>query len=421
MSKLSALPTVADKRVAVRVKSAAQRKIRQGHPWVFDGSVESVSHPGNPGDLAVIFDRNRDFLAVGLFDPASPIRVRILHSGSPRVIDQDFWLDRLTTALDRRAGLEADDMTTAFRLVNGEGDGFPGLVIDRYAADVVVKVYSQAWFAHLAGILEVLVALLGQCRSVVLRLGRDVQRGDTYGLHDGTALVGVVPAAPVVFLENGLLFEADVVAGQKTGHFLDQRDNRAMVRALAAGARVLDLFSCTGGFSVHAAAGGAREVVSVDQSRHALLATEHNIAANAAAIDRAGFRHRTVRGDAFDVLRDMGDRGERFDMVIIDPPSFAHRASQVDSALRAYARLTRSALHLLEPGDWLVQASCSSRVGADDFVAGVHGAAASEGWRLADEIVTGHAVDHPIAIAENSYLKAVFARAWPTAEGIEPT
>jgi 23S rRNA (cytosine1962-C5)-methyltransferase len=221
------------------------------------------------------------------------------------------------------------------------------------------------------------------------------------------ALVGELPDAPVPFREAGLSFEADVVRGQKTGHFLDQRENRIRVGELAGGRRVLDVFACTGGFSVHAAAGGATEVVSVDQSAPALATARRNMALN--PVVAAGTDHEIVVGDAFAVMSELAVARRRFDVVVVDPPSFASRRDQVPAARRAYARLTGLAVALLEPGGTLVQASCSSRVSADDFYATVERAARAAGRPLRITARTGHPLDHPIGFPEGAYLKALFA------------
>ncbi len=402
-------PTIGSRRLAVRVTRDAERRIRAGHPWVFDRSIESVSHEGQAGDLAVIFDHQRDFLAIGLWDPDSPIRVRVVHQGKPTTIDDDFWAGAVVDAVAIREGLRADVGTTGMRIINGENDGFGGLVVDVYDTVGVVKVYSAAWFPHLPAILDALIDMVG-LEVVVGRHSRLLAGRDRHGLDDGAPLVGAVPDDGIVaFLEHGLTFHADVVRGQKTGHFLDQRDNRAMVGGLASDARVLDVFCHSGGFSVHAAAGGARSVTSVDQSPHALRQVAAHLEANA-SVTSAG-RSETVQGDAFEVLAEMDRAGERFDVVVIDPPSFAGRQAAVAGALRSYARLTIAGLAVLADGGTLVQASCSARVSSDDFVAVVNGAAAEVGVALDDQIVTGHAIDHPVTFSEGAYLKAVFATA----------
>jgi 23S rRNA (cytosine1962-C5)-methyltransferase len=371
---------------------------------VFEASVTSVGHDGAPGDLAVVFDDHRRFAAIGLYDPTSPIRVRILHRGDPVPIDDAWFHDRISTAFAQRAMVAGDGRTNAYRIVHGENDGLPGLVIDRYDSTAVIKAYTAAWLPHVRAAVAGLPPELRE--RVVLRLGRVAARSSA-SAFDGVALVGELPGGPVPFREAGLSFEADVVRGQKTGHFLDQRDNRIRVGALAGGGRVLDVFACTGGFSVHAAAGGATEVLSVDQSAPALATARLNMARNAVVV--AGTSHDVVVGDAFTTMAELAAAGRRFDVVVVDPPSFASRREQVPAAVRAYSRLTRLAVALIAPGGTLVQASCSSRVSADDFVATVEQAARTAGRALRITARTGHPPDHPIGFPEGAYLKAVFA------------
>jgi 23S rRNA (cytosine1962-C5)-methyltransferase len=424
---LHELPRPARSRIALRVTPDAQRRLRAGHPWLYDGSIRSVSRDGAPGDLAVVFDDDRRFLAIGLWDPHSPIRLKVLHHGKPAQIDAAWFRAALQRALDSRRPLTATtgtttgtgERTTAYRVVHGENDGLPGLVVDRYAHVAVVKLYTTAWIPHLSMVVPLLVELLG-VDSVVLRLSRTMREQELHGLQEGMSLHGDAIDAPVRFVEHGLAFEADVVHGQKTGHFLDQRDNRARVGALSGGARVLDVFSCTGGFSVHAAAGGATAVTSVDSSPFAITAAKRNMELNR---DRLGVRacsHDTIAGDAFAVMETLAADRRRFDVVVIDPPSFAQTAAMVERALASYARLTTLGLGLVERGGLLVQASCSSRVGEADFARTVHRAAATLGVDLDEVARTGHPLDHPVhpdVFPEGAYLKAIIARPRRTPRG----
>ena len=403
------LPQPSAKRLAVRVTPDAGRHIKAGHPWVYDDSIVSLSHRGAAGDLAVIFDNDRNFMAIGLYDPSSPIRIKILHRGKPTPVDASFWTTKLQEAMQKRAGLIAVGDTTGYRCINGENDGFPGLVLDRYADTLVAKLYTPAWIPHLATLVPVIVDVF-RPETVVLRLARSVRSDQLHGLVEGMALHGETPTAPVLFYEHWLRFEADVVKGQKTGHFLDQRDNRILLGSMARDARMLDIFASTGGFSVHAAAGGARDVVSVDLSAPTLAVAERNMAHN---LDNPGVRacrHSTVVGDAFEVMDRLRRKHERFDIVVVDPPSFAQRQESVDRALHAYGQLTERAVKLLVPGGMLVQASCSSRVGADEFYATVRAGAMRAGAELKELRRTGHPVDHPVSFPQGAYLKALFAR-----------
>lgn len=408
---LERLPTVGERRLAVRVTPDALRQIRGGHPWVYEGSITSTNHDGAAGDLAVIFDGNRKFAAIGLYDPDSPIAVRIIHVGKPRQIDSAFWTERIETATDLRRPLVAAELgdLPAYRLINGENDGLPGFVADRYADTLAVKVYSPVWFPHLSALVDALVDISG-ATSVVLRFARNVAAGGAYGLADGDVIDGELADGPVRFTEGGLAFDADVRAGQKTGHFLDQRANRLRVGELSAGCDVLDLFASTGGFSVHAAAGGARSVHSVDQSAPTLAAATANMALNASRSEVATCAHTTEVGDAFEVMSALARAGTTYDLVVVDPPSFAQKQSSVSGAVNAYARLTHLALPLVRPGGVLMQASCSSRVSSDRFFEAVLSAADLAGDDLTEMVRTDHDLDHPVTFPEGAYLKAGFWR-----------
>jgi 23S rRNA (cytosine1962-C5)-methyltransferase len=409
------LPVVGHRRLAVRLTPSALNHVRRGSPWVFEGSIESVTLTGEeqPGDLAVVFDQRREFVAIGLWDPASPIRIKMLHAGAPLQINGQFWADRIGAALNRRTTLRDDPDTDAYRLIHGENDGLPGLVVDRYAATLVVKVYSPIWWPHLRDVLEPLL-LAESPERVVVRLARSVPAPGAE-LKDGSTLLGEPSSAPVLIRERGLQLEADVMTGNKTGHFLDQRDNRALVRASVGaypkGAEVLDVFSHTGGFGLAAAAGGARKVHMVDVSAGALEAATRNFALNRHIHAVRECQIRTTVGDAFEVLAQLHADEYSFDVVILDPPSFAHAERNVAKAEQAYFRLTQAGLKLLRKGGLLVQASCSSRIDDDNFYRIVHEAAVHARRDLVEIRRTGHPIDHPVGFEYGAYLKAVFARA----------
>jgi 23S rRNA (cytosine1962-C5)-methyltransferase len=395
------------KRLAVHLYAPAERAVKSGHPWVYGDGIDRIRRSGEAGDLAVIFDRKDRFLAIGLYDPFSPLRIRILHRGDPVHIDRDWLLQRLRTAREIRAPLTVQG-TTGYRLAHGENDGLPGLVVDRYDRTLVVKLYTAAWLPHLHGIVEGLRSVTG-AECIVLRLSRALRRQtDLRGFSDGQVLFGQLPASPVLFEENGLRFEVDPIRGQKTGFFLDQRENRALVEAYSAGRSVLNVFSHTGGFSVYAARGGARSVVSLDASRRALITAERNFQHNLSWPGVRAAGHRVLAGDAFDLLPHLRGSGERFDMVILDPPSFAKAGHEVDRALRSYERIIRMGIALVAPGGMLVAASCTSRIGPEQFRGTVCSAAAAERRRLELLRQTGHALDHPIGFPEGAYLKCVF-------------
>ena len=406
---LEALPTPSSKRLAVRVSVSAERAVKNNHPWVFDNAITSLSHTGKSGDLAIIFDRKRRLAAIGLYDPDSPIRIKVIHSGSPQQIDTAWWQGQLAKANARRHTIPSG--TNGYRLINGENDGFPGLIVDRYADTLVLKLYSTAWYAHLATLIP-LIQELHQPSSIVLRLSRRLQNMPApANWVDGATLFGHEPQAPILFQENGLTFEADVTLGQKTGFFLDQRDNRAKVRQLAAEKSVLDVFSSSGGFSVYAAAGGAKTVTAIDLSTGAIEAAKRNMLLNEHLLAVSNCPFRTIKGDAFEQLEKLAAKKLTFDMVIVDPPAFAQKQADVEHALRAYVKLTRLALAVLEPNGILVSASCSSRVSAEQFMSAIHHAAASVKRPLSPIAQTSHAIDHPIGFPEGAYLKCLFANA----------
>ena len=401
---LSQLPVPSAKRIALRISAPAERALRQGHPWVFDQSITEQSHSGAPGDLAVIFDDKRRFLAIGLYDPTSPIRVRILQSRQPVPIHADWFRAKLVSAARVRTPLEETN-TTGCRLVHGENDGLPGLVLDRYADTLVLKLYTPAWLPHLKQFCDALTQV-SPASHLILRLSRALQKQTDllHGLSNGMTLSLQTPPSLILFQENGLIFESDPVHGQKTGFFLDQRDNRAQVEKFSRDKSVLNVFAYTGGFSVYAARGGAKQIVSVDISAPALEAAVRNMVHNKLTVP-----HETIAEDAFEILARMESQKRLFDMVILDPPMFAQSEKQIDTALSAYRKLTRLGLSVLQPGGTLVQASCSSRVDADSFFESIHRSAREAGRMLTEIARTGHALDHPIGFAEGAYLKCLFA------------
>lgn len=405
-TSLSHLPSAAAKRIAVRITPPAERALRQGHPWVFDQSITEQNNTGVPGDLAVIFDDKRHFLAIGLYDPTSAIRVRILQSRNSATINADWFQKKLANAIHLRAALDEKN-TNGYRLVHGENDGLPGLVLDRYAETLVLKLYTLAWIPHLKDFCDAL-SQVSPAHYLILQLNRSLQKEAEFlhGLTDGMTISRLSPPSPILFKENGLIFESDPIHGQKTGFFLDQRENRARVEKLSRGRSVLNVFAYTGGFSVYAARGGAKEVVSVDVSASALEAAVRNMAHNKLTV-----HHETIAEDAFEVLARRASQKRLFDIVIIDPPMFAQSEKQIAAALSAYRKLTRLGLSVLRKGGTLVQASCSSRVDANTFFETIHQSVKGAGRRLTELERTGHALDHLISFKEGAYLKCLFATA----------
>lgn len=406
---LEQLPYPAETNIALHIHNAAEQALRRGHPWVFENSIVKQSQPGKPGDLAVIFDYKRKFLAIGIFDPASPIRVRILQHHQPAQINRQWFQERFHQAINKRSQLP--DNTSGYRVIHGENDGLPALVLDRYDQTLVMKIYTAAWIPFLRDLIPLCFDL--SPKRIILRLGRKTQRHPEhlYGLKDGQLLWGSVPKGPLKFLENGITFEVDPVRGQKTGFFLDQRDNRSIVETLAGGQTVLNVFAYTGGFSLYAARGGAKSVTSVDISQPALATAERNFHHNQKHPSVAAATHQTLAGDAFEILTILGDNKQSFDMVIIDPPSFANNKKEITPGLRAYRRLTRLGLQVLRPGGIFIQASCSSRISSEQFFAAVHREADLMNRKLKEIQRTSHPIDHPIGFPEGAYLKCLFAEA----------
>lgn len=392
----------------LRVAASAETILRAGHPWLFADSIREANRAGEPGELAVIFDRNDKFLAIGLFDPASPIRVRVLHTGKPATINAAWWQGRWERTLACRTGW-FDAQTNGYRCVNGESDGWPGLVLDRYDATCVLKLYTAAWLPRLEDVMGLVQTSLRPQR-LVLRLSRNIQSRAIEQFHreDGELLLGGKPAGAVMFLESGLRFEADVWRGQKTGFFLDQRENRRRVESLASGRRVLNAFSFSGGFSVYAARGGAASVTDLDLSEHALAGARRNFALNQGEPGVAACRHDWVRADAFEWLAARPSR--RFDLIVLDPPSLAKREAERARAVGAYRRLNADALRWLAPGGVLLAASCSAHVSPEEFFGAVRQAARESGRKFSELQTTGHAADHPATFPEAQYLKAIYLR-----------
>lgn len=405
--RLKTVPAQPPKTLRVRISPAAESKVRQGHPWIFADSIRSLNRDGTMGELAVVFDRSDRFMAVGLFDPESPLRIRVLHRGKARAVDPAWWKDHLAEAVARRAGV-ADGRTNGLRWINGESDGWPGLVLDQYGGTLVAKLYSAAWFPWLEAMAELFRSQFKPER-IVLRLSRNIQSWAS--LHDfpkdGAVLFGPAVPGPVVFSESGILFLADVIQGQKTGFFLDQRENRRRAEGLAKGAEVLNLFSFSGGFSLYAARGGARSVTSVDISEHALRELRLNWDLNKEVPPIRDCPHDEVRADVFEWL---DSQKKKYDLIVIDPPSLAKREKDREGAIRAYRRLAAAGLERLKKGGCLVCASCSAHVSEPDFLEAVR-SAVRDCRRTAEEMeVTGHAPDHPATLPEMRYLKAIYLR-----------
>lgn len=394
-------------RLRLRITATAETVVRSGHPWIFADSIREQNRAGQTGELAVIYDRNDKFLAVGLFDAESPIRVRILHAGKPQTLDSAWWKTHLEKSLARRAKL-FDATTTGGRLIHGESDGWPALVLDQYDSTLVLKIYSAAWLPRLDEMLALFKEKIS-CERIVLRLSRNFQATaeKQFQRRDGQMLFGAAPEGAVIFSENGIRFEADVLRGQKTGFFLDQRENRAEVEKLSGGKRVLNAFSFSGGFSVYAARGGAKSVTDLDISAHALESAKRNFALNKNFPGVAACRHETVQADAFVWIE---KTPAKFDLVVLDPPSLAKRAAEREGAIRAYERLNSLGIQLLSRDGILVAGSCSAHVSAAEFFDAVRRAAMKSGRKFTELKTLQHPPDHPAGFKEAEYLKVIYLK-----------
>ena len=395
-------------RLRLRVTATAESILRGGHPWLFADSIREQNREGRVGELAVIYDRKDRFLAIGLFDPDSPLRLRVLHTGKPVAIDDVWWRENVSNAIRRREN-RFDERTNGFRWINGESDGWPGLVLDRYDAVLVLKLYTAAWLPR-CDQLTALIRNTLQPGRIVLRLSRNIQEAarESFHLEDGQVLFGGELGGEVIFLETGLRFEANVVCGQKTGFFLDQRENRRRVEALARDRDVLNAFSFSGGFSLYAARGVARSVTDLDISSHALESAKRNFALNKSDPNVASCRHITIQTDAFAWLEQ--NCAQQFDLVILDPPSLAKREADRLGAIQAYRKLSASGIRALRSEGVLVAASCSAHVSAEEFFDVVRQSALESGRRFVELETTGQPLDHLATFPEAQYLKCIYLK-----------
>jgi 23S rRNA (cytosine1962-C5)-methyltransferase len=387
----------------VVLKEGREKSLKRRHPWIFSGAVEKVNGEPGSGDTVAVRDAAGKVVARAAYSPKSQIRARVWTFDPAEEIDASFFRKRFEKALALREALPAAKHANALRLVNGESDGLPGLVVDRYA-DVLVAQFLAAGVERWRDpILDLLMELAG-CEAVYERSDAEVRKLEGLEPRAGFAR-GNRNASRCPIIEYGLNFRVDVEQGQKTGFFLDQRENRQRVRALAAGREVLDGFSYTGGFSIAALAGGAKRVTAVESSPAALEVAKENLAANPLDSSRVEF----VQADVFAHLRLLRDRNAKFDLVVLDPPKFAPTAAQVQKAARAYKDINLWALKLLAPGGLLATFSCSGGVSAQLFQSIVAGAALDAGAEAKIVERFTAAADHPVALEfpEGEYLKGL--------------
>lgn len=404
MFKFSSYTTTQPQRLAVKLTAKGEQSVFKKHPWIFSNSIEKLNKEGQSGDIAIIFGKRKNaVIGIGLYDAESPIRIKMIHFGGPATIDHNFFSTAITTAYAKRIPL-LETNTNSYRLLFGENDGFPGLIADVYAEVLVIKLYSQIWLPYIIPILEALVAV-SQVTTVVIRLSRQLQQSQAVSLQDGEVVYGALDNPVVEFVEHGVNFSAHVIKGHKTGYFLDHRDNRKRVGELSRGKTVLDVFSYSGGFSVHALANGATAVSSLDISAQALEVAQQNAKLN----DYSG-THTIIVGDAFAQLQKLIDTKTTFDVVVIDPPSFAKQQSEIVVAKKKYKQLAQLGVKLTAKNGLLVLASCSSRILADEFFE-INNTVLRDTKRAFKNILkTTHDIDHPIGFKEGAYLKCGYYR-----------
>lgn len=386
----------------LELKSGLGRHLRAGHPWVFKKGLASI--PRLPaGSVVDLVDGHR-FVARGYFDPFSAIAVRVLTLDPKVEIDEAFFEQRIGRCVKARHDLIELSGTNSYRLVHGEGDGLPGVVIDLYAGWAVLKLYSAGLTPYRPLIVDALVKTVPGLKGVIGRdeVGRDDADVDE-DKGNGQVLWGEAAPNPLTIEERGAKFLVDVYAGQKTGFFLDQRENRYLLRRLGKGHDVLNCFCFSGGFSVNAALGGAKSVFSVDQDADAIALARENFPLN--GLEPA--THDFLAADVFELLESFKHEGRTFDLIVLDPPAFAKSQKAVESAVAGYASLNRQALALLRPGGLLATASCSARVTQQMFLDAVREGAFNAGVDLTLVEERYQPPDHPMRLQfpEGRYLK----------------
>ena len=385
------------------LKPGREKSLLRRHPWIFSGAIARVEGAPEAGDVLAVEDAQGRFLAWAGYNAHSQISARVWSWRQDETVDAAFFQRRVARAVAARAPLAAGE---GGRLVFGESDGLPGVIADRYADTVVLQLGSAAaerWREPLA---DALLQATGAAR-VYERSDADVRALEGLPPRCGP-LRGPEPPAVIEIVEQGLRFLVDVRHGHKTGFYLDQRANRQLVGSLARGRRVLNCFCYTGAFSLHALAGGAAAVLSLDTSAEALVLARRQVALNGPDDGRAEWRE----ADVFQALRALRDAGERFDLIILDPPKFAPTRAHAEKAARGYKDINLLAFKLLSPGGLLASFSCSGGIGPELFQSIVAGAALDAGVDAAIVHTLGQAPDHPVLLAfpESAYLKGLVCR-----------
>ena len=384
----------------VFLKPKKEESLLRFHPWVFSGAIQSVEGDPEEGDLVEVYGANQRFLAIGHYQIGS-IAVRVL-SFTPIAIDDAFWIERIRIAYELRktlrlAGVENNN---TFRLIHGEGDNLPGLVIDMYAHTAVMQAHSVGMHYARHQIAEALKAVLGDTlQNIYYKSEATLPYKANLGSEDGYLFGGEVED---IAIENGLKFCVDWQKGQKTGFFVDQRENRSLLERYAKGRSVLNMFCYTGGFSVYAMRGDAKLVHSVDSSAKAIDLTNKNIGLNFPG----DTRHAAYAEDAFKYLDRMGDQ---YDLIVLDPPAFAKHRDALRNALQGYRKLNVKAFEKIKPGGILFTFSCSQAVSKENFRTAVFTAAAMSGRSVRILHQLTQPADHPVSIyhPEGEYLKGL--------------
>lgn len=378
------------------LRRGREGRLRAGHPWIYAGEIDEIHGSFQPGDIVDVVDGRGRFLARGYINPASQILIRVL-SFAEEDLDEDFWRKRLKSAIDYRKVVARD--ASSLRLVFGEADFLPALVVDKYEDVLVIQTLSLGMEVRKHFIVDILTDLTG-LNKVFER--NDVPSREHEGLSQTKGFVRGEFDTSLIIRENGLSFKIDVENGQKTGYFLDQRENRAAIAPYVEGARVLDAFCHIGSFSCHAAKYGAREVTGIDISEDAVAIARANAALNGFE-DVLCFRV----ANAFDELRALERAGEKYDVVILDPPAFTKTRKALEGAVRGYKEINIRGAKLVREGGFLITCSCSHHMDEDLFEATVFDAVSDAGRTARVVEVRSQAKDHPVlmGVKETKYLK----------------
>jgi len=393
----------------VVLKPGKEKPVRLRHPWLYSGAISAIADEAIDGEVVEVISSAGEWLARGYVNRRSQIRVRLLSWDGDERIDREFWRRRLERSFAGRSSLTEDTRTTAYRLAHAESDGLPGLVVDRYGDWLVVQCLTLGIERRKRTIVELLTEVLAP-RGIYER--SDAAARKLEGLEPQAGLlVGDTAPGLVDVREHAHSFAVNIAEGQKTGFYLDQRDNRVRVAAYARGARVLNCFAYTGAFAVYALAAGARHVTNVESSYASLELAEHNLALNGFDPDE---QTEQIAGNVFEVLRDFGALRRRFDLIILDPPKFVQAKRHLQAATRGYKDINLLALQMLDPGGILATFSCSGLVSTDLFQKVIFGASIDAGRDLQILERLGQSPDHPVLLSfpEGSYLKGLVCRVW---------